>query len=240
MKYHGKAAAMLLACLLFSGSAEAADLVFIDPPPAPPPADTAYDWTGLYIGVQGGYGWANLEEAGGFDLFLGRDSIDLRGGFAGVHAGYNAQWDRFVLGIEGDINKAWMSEDFVWGMPGVPIPGVLVPPVPEIGTAAIDWFGSLRARLGYTWDRTLLFGTAGAAIAGVSIDLPAVALSDSENFIGWTAGLGIEHAFEENWLARAEYRYYDFGGGRFFEGTGFRSDLDLTMHTLSVGLTYKF
>jgi outer membrane immunogenic protein len=55
------------------------------------------------------------------------------------------------------------------------------------------------------------------------------------SFTGWTAGLGAEHAFTDNWLGRAEYRYYDFGTEDITRG-----EVDLSMHTVSVGIAYKF
>lgn len=227
MHHRAKTFATPLAFLALTASAWAADPIVFEPPPAPPPvAVSTYDWSGPYIGIQGGYGWAELEEAEGTDLFEFGDSVDVDGGFLGIHAGYNFQWDRLVLGVEGDINKAWMDEDFIWGGD-------------EIGSVEIDWFGSLRARLGFAADRTLFFATAGVATADLQMDLPVGPGSDSETFTGWTAGLGVEHAFRENWLARAEYRYYDFGDGTFFSGAD-AEDLDLTMHAISIGLSYKF
>lgn len=223
MRFHCKAFATSVAFLAFSGAAWAADPVIMEPPAAPPVV-SVYDWTGPYIGIQGGYGWADLHADGDFGTF----SFDLDGFFLGGYAGYNVQFDQFVLGIEGDINKSWIDG------------GVLDPQVGPIN-AEIDWFASLRGRVGYAWDRTLIFGTAGVAFAKLEVEFPNTpALNDSEHFTGWTIGAGLEHAFRENWLGRLEYRYYDFGDGSYAGGSDLRGDLDLTMHTISVGLAYKF
>lgn len=227
MKIRSILSASTVAILMSAGSAWAADAIVYEPAPEIIPGFT---WTGAYIGVQGGYGWTELSDDG--DSLLadetddGSDSLDLDGGFLGIYGGFNYQWDRVVLGIEGDINKAWMDESF--GFAG--------------GDAEVEleWFGSVRGRLGYAWDRTLFFATAGVAFAHVNYDLDEFDFSDDEDFVGWTAGVGVEHAFTDNLLARAEYRYYDFGSeefGNIDTGTG---DLELDMQTISLGLAYKF
>jgi outer membrane immunogenic protein len=194
--------------LAWSGCALAADPVYEEPVVA-----SAYNWSGVYLGVQAGYGWADADVTI-FTAIPTSISADLDGAFAGALAGYNFQSGNFVFGIEGDINKSWIELD------------------DEDGDAEIDWFGSVRGRLGYAWDRTLLFGTAGIAFAHGETSVVA---DDDVSFTGWTAGLGAEHAFTDNWLGRAEYRYYDFGTEDITRG-----EVDLTMHTVSVGLAYKF
>jgi outer membrane immunogenic protein len=99
------------AILASVGTALAADPVVYEPAPAPE-VIAAYDWGGVYVGIQGGYGWADLDDDEDIDFFVDDSSLDLDGGFLGVYAGYNYQWDNFVLGIEADINKAWMDEQF--------------------------------------------------------------------------------------------------------------------------------
>lgn len=226
MKLLGNSLATPLAFLALSTPAWAADPITFEPPPVPPAEVASHDWTGPYVGVQGGFGWANLEQTAGPDFFLEGNSVDLSGPFIGAHAGYNAQWDNLILGVEGDINASWIDGDFIWGGD-------------ETGSARVNWFGSLRGRLGLAVDKTLFFGTAGLAVAGVNIDLPAISVSDDQTYMGWTAGLGIEHMLKENWSVRGEYRYYDFQNATFFESP-IERDFDLTMHTVSVGLTYKF
>lgn len=222
---HGGAFVTSVAFLAFSGTAWAADPVIMEPTPVTPVV-SVYDWTGPYIGIQGGYGWARMD-TDDEDLFQSGNSIDLDGFFLGGYAGYNVQWNQFVFGIEGDINKSWIDEGFVTG-------GGFS------GSAEIDWFGSLRGRVGHAWDRTLLFATGGIAFASVDVDIPIRAGSDSDSPVGWTVGAGLEHAFTENWLGRVEYRYYDFGDVTFFPEVDGGANLDLTMHTVSVGLSYKF
>ena len=228
MKLHKIALASTVAILASVGGAWAADPVVYEQAPEAE-VIAGYSWTGAYIGIQGGYGWAELSDDG--DTFLeddlddGDDSLDLDGGFAGVYAGYNYQWNSIVVGIEGDINKAWINEEFDFAG--------------DDAEVELEWFGSVRGRVGYAWDRTLFFGTAGVAFAHVEYELGDLDFDDEEDFVGWTAGLGVEHAFTDNLLARAEYRYYDFGSEEFGDDD-VSGDLDLDMHTVSVGLAYKF
>ncbi|WP_173931163.1 outer membrane protein [Chelativorans sp. Marseille-P2723] len=210
-----------------AGSIWAADPTFYQPIPQPVPV-AKYDWSGPYLGIQGGYGWTDLDgEADFFDEIDGMEApLDLKGGFIGAFAGYNFQSGRFVYGVEGDINKAWMDEDFTFST--------------APANAEVDWFGSLRARLGYGLDRTLLYATGGLAHAEVGMRLDSFDFAQDKGMTGWTLGAGVEHAITSTLLARGEYRYYDFGGGTFGSPAVGEHDLDLSMHTLSLGLAYKF
>src|SRR5690606_36119322 len=94
----------------------------------------------------------------------------------------------------------------------------------------LDWFGTLRGRLGYTLTPSmLLYGTGGLAYARVSTDLIAMGnnwpglkhgtpYETSETHVGWTIGAGAEYAFHRNWSVRAEYLYADFGKKNVYHG----------------------
>ena len=138
-----------------------------------------------------------------------------------LHAGYNFQNGPWVLGIEGDVAYTWNENSYFGGLV-------------EAGT---DWQGSLRGRVGYAIDRTLIYGTAGLAVTNAYIDVPSAPFSLDDTLVGWTVGAGIEHAFTDNWSARLEYRYSDFGE---FKPDGIATGVDVTEHTLRVGISYKF
>lgn len=201
---------------LLAAPAFAADAVIYEPTPAAPIAPVVYDWSGFYVGAQGGYVWTNLDLPSGFG------DEDFDGGTLGLHAGFNAQNGNLVYGIEADVNYTWNSNDYL-------VSGFDV----EVGT---DWAASVRGRLGYALDRTLIYGTAGLAITNGYVDVSGVG-DESETFTGWTVGAGVEHAFTDNWTARIEYRYSDYGSEDF--GLGF-GDFDLTEHAVRVGVSYRF
>jgi len=117
-------------------------------------------------------------------------SDDADGFAGGFQVGYNWQFSRnIVFGVEADITGTDMN-----GTPaGLPF--------------HIDYLGTARARLGYTWDRTMLYGTGGFAFSRAAL----AGLHDTDT--GWVAGAGIEWAYSNAWTLKAEYLYYDLGAG---------------------------
>lgn len=157
-----------VAALTFMGSAGvalAADLPDYQAPPAsqvynPAPA---FNWTGPYLGLTGGYGW-------------GTSSGFVGGGFGGYNFQLNPNW---VVGLEGDIvatNKDTNS-----------------------------WDATVRGRLGYAYDRYLIYGTGGVAFGDIKSG------GSSTTRTGWTLGAGIEAALTSNVTGRLEYRHTDLG-----------------------------
>lgn len=202
---HSKLFAFAALVLSSSFPAFAADMVY-EQPPLPPQQQTAYDWSGFYLGVQGGYSWNQA-------TILGADQ-DIDSGSFGAHAGYNFQHGNLVYGIENDFNYNF-----------------------EKGTdASLQWDGSGRGRVGYAWDRTLFFATAGIAAAGGKVDAAGAGKKD-DILIGWTAGGGVEHAVTDNILLRGEYRYSDFGNKDFGSGIG---EVGATQNKVLLGASYKF
>lgn len=207
---------------LLAGTAYAADAV-VEPEAAPVAELTpAFVWSGGYVGLQGGYGWTDVDVDVDFDPGFS-DSFDANGGFAGLYAGYNFQSGSFVGGIEADINKAWIDETALVG--------------PIEADTELDWFGSIRGRAGFAFDRALVFGTAGVAFASASADV--LGESYDLNYTGWTIGGGAEYAVTDNITLRGEYRYYDFGSDDFDVGP-VNVEADLRMHAISFGAAYKF
>lgn len=185
----------------------AADLVTDQPALAPEQqAYQPYDWSGFYIGAQGGYSWNQA-------TILGSDH-NIDSGAFGAHAGYNFQSGNIVYGIENDANYNFEKD----------------------GKANLQWDASGRGRIGYAWDQTLFFATAGVAAAGGKVDARRVGTKD-DILVGWTAGGGIEHAFTDNILVRVEYRYSDFGTKDFGSSIG---DFGATQQKVLMGASYKF
>lgn len=184
----------------------------------------SFSWTGGYVGIQAGYGWADVDRStGAFD-----NSYEADGFLVGVHAGYNHQWGSLVLGIEGDIEYSGVSGND-GGVGGT--------------TDAVDigWMGSLRARAGFAVDRALIYGTGGVAFADIDQNnIFGVPASISKTYTGWTVGVGAEYAFTDNFTGRLEYRYTDFGSERYAPAVLVPFTNDITMHAVRVGLSYKF
>ncbi len=175
----------------------AADL----PPPPPPPVEireSVYDWSGLYVGVNAGAGFADshFRPDGGSDPDLSGD-----GYLIGGYAGYNYQMNNFVVGIEGDVSYGDVNpENRLWH--------------PDVGPAFqdVDFFATIRARLGYAHGNTLAYVTGGAAWADSELRLPVQPdESDSQTHFGYVVGGGLEHAWTENFITRVEYLYADLG-----------------------------
>jgi len=204
-----------------AGGARAADAVVQEPPPELPPI---FIWTGGYIGLQGGYAWTKPDAD---TEFFGLDNVSS--GMFGGYAGYNWQYGSGVFGLEGDFNGVWNDKTF-------PLAG----PPPLIVDVGTDWLASIRGRAGYAIDRTLLFVTGGVAWTKASADVTTAAgvtFGNDKTLTGWTLGGGVEYAFTDNWIGRAEYRCYDFGNVGTATALG---AVDFKSQTLTVGLAYKF
>jgi outer membrane immunogenic protein len=178
--------------------AQAADLAL---PPAPVPA-VPYTWSGLYIGLNAGYGSTRLAETASGAGFGGSASTTIPGGVGGFQIGANYQTGAIVLGFEADFDGNMATKSLT-------IAGI------ASNTAQIPWIGTLRARVGYAFDRLLLYATAGGAATQLisTVNVPALAATSSTTFThgGWTAGGGLEAAVTESLSARVEYLYVDTG-----------------------------
>ncbi len=141
-------AIILGAALALSASAAVAADISIPPIYQSVPG---YNWTSFYIGAHGGYGWGNTQDV----TNAGAARRDLSGGFGGVQGGYNWQIGAtpFVIGVETDISFGSISSS--WGGTNKFDP--------YYGKDAVTMFGTLRGRVGYAFDRVLVYGTGGLA-----------------------------------------------------------------------------
>jgi outer membrane immunogenic protein len=185
------------------GSAFAADLPNRKSEPIyTPPPPPAFTWSGLYIGGQVGYQWGsvspNLIGPGGGVVAALPGSTE-QGIVGGAHMGYNFQVSQFVFGLEGDVDGSSYNGGNGTGL------------VAYMSREPIE--ASIRGRLGYAWDRVLVYGTGGAAFGDFHDTYTGPGGVDStwNTRVGWTAGGGVEYAVTNNWSIRAEYRYSDFG-----------------------------
>jgi outer membrane immunogenic protein len=153
------------------------------------------------------------------------------GWYGGGQVGYNAQFDRLVLGVEADLQGADISDS----TSGVGPAG--------FSTANVDvnWFSTVRGRVGYAAGPALLYVTGGLAFADVdySVTAPGVTLSKSSIKTGYALGGGIEWAFDPNWSLKSEYLFVDLGDEALSSG-GFSSRSETEFRTVRVGLNYRF
>ncbi len=252
-----------------SCSAYAADMrVGATPPPQavpviPPPGIP--NWTGFYLGAEGGGGWDRTSfstSGANFDGFLTVPlSIPRNSGSGGVFGfffGYNWEWGPIVGGLEGNIDGADIRST---GTPGV-IPGtpLLIPFNNDFKTEEL---ASVRARLGYlVLPNLLIFGTGGVGFDHGRLSvvpngvLPTNPIGDTANVneIGWVAGAGAEWKVWEHVLLRVEWLHYDFGttsttvqpsligigGGFALFPTPTNLNIDRRVDTVLGGIAYKF
>ncbi|MDB5510938.1 MAG: porin [Enterovirga sp.] len=237
--------------------------------PAPYVAVPVFTWTGFYVGVNAGYAFdvAGNSNNGGIFIPPGTFAAPNAGvtgtlfrnggrgndGFVGGgQVGYNYQMGNIVVGIEADAQYADLSNNgraggavFVPAGAGVGLPAAFVGGNVATG---IDWFGTVRGRIGYAWDRMLVYGTGGFAYG----DGP------NNNFggnnrgsirTGWTGGGGVEYAFTPNVTAKIEALYVNLDANN----TGFIGTIagvpvtvannrrfDNEFVVVRAGLNYKF
>lgn len=173
-----------------------------------PGAQGAMPWQGFYLGAMGGYGWGRAAGS----------SID--GGLFGLTAGYNWQTNNnVVFGLEGDLAYTGINSSGAGGK------------------FDINWLGTARARLGYGFDRFLVFGTGGVAWTTTDFAINAVG-SDSGAHLGWTVGAGMEAAITQHISAKVDYLYGSFERDSYSIGAGVSAKP--TVNTLRAGVNYRF
>jgi outer membrane immunogenic protein len=230
-----------IGCLVATVSSARADGPFEGPiEPIP-----EFRWTGFYVGGNGGYGWAadphNITYNSG-DVSGGPDAS---GGFGGGQIGYNWQgvFSRdIVVGIEADIQGADIS-DTLHGTTSGGISGFV--------RQDLDWFGTVRGRVGWAWDRALIYGTGGFAYGEVddrSVGSglgETITLRDDSDRTGYVVGGGVEYAIASNISMKIEYQFIDFGDERL-TGTSEPSDvfvrsspIDASFHTVQLQALLK-
>jgi len=189
------------------------------------PVIAYYNWTGFYVGVNGGYGWGTSNWSA-----IPTANNKPKGWLAGGTVGYNYQTGSIVWGVEAD-----------WDWSNVKGTATCAPGV--ICSTEDRWLATVRGRLGYAFDRWLPYVTGGGAFGNVraSINVPTFGFMDSasKNLFGWTIGAGIEYAFLSNWSAKLEYLYVDLGS--FNTGPlPLVNNVSFKENILRVGLNYKF
>lgn len=255
MKLKSALLSTLFAAILTS-SAYAADAIIYTEPTSEPVVDT-FSWTGGYIGVNAGYAGGKFKHpysvtepeiipmasraatTGNYTLTSGSGSVTASGFIGGVQAGYNWQFENnFIAGLEADFQGSGIKGEFKLRADGLE---------GKAGTK-VNWFGTVRARLGYTpIERFMVYATGGLAYGKVKsyADFDGDSLSKSKTKTGWTVGAGTEYAFTNNWTLKSEYLYTDLGKTTLVNASDdwnrhYKLKNDVSFHTVRVGLNYKF
>lgn len=258
----------ITAATLLAGTSltQAADLGRM-PVKAPPiVAAPVWNWTGFYVGGNAGYGFGDRDSvdtsgqvAVNVNNVLGgarpaRVNLDRDGFVGGGQIGYNWQFmPNWLVGIEADIAYTDFRDSTTVTTLPLAGPGTLA----NTFSTRLDYLGTVRGRVGYVFDRTLIYATGGLAYGRVrnSVNFFGTAgqlqFTGSESSVetGYTVGGGIEHAFLPNWTVKGEYLFYDLGRdtvnvavipGSGGGGTGYNSEFRNEGHIVRAGVNYKF
>jgi outer membrane immunogenic protein len=221
---------------LAAGCANAADLA-VPPRPAPVApvayAPEVYNWSGIYFGGHIGGGYASLSWT---DLVPGmsNDTFNDLGFLGGAQAGANVQFNRLVLGVEGDFS--WTS-----------LSGNGTDSIGDKISTNTQWTSTITGRIGAAFDRLLVYGKGGLALAQDQSSLTDVGgnVSTTKQMrTGWTAGVGMEYALDDHWSAKIEYDYLDFGSQALNFTTpvlgSVTSNASLDVQEVKAGLNFRF
>lgn len=189
MKRFISASVAALVTVAMMGAANAADILRRDVMPMNPPAFYApYNWTGFYIGINGGGGWGNADSV--------NVGFNTSGGLVGGTLGYNWQIGQGVFGLEGDFD--WSNIGASTGCS---------PTSCEIRN---HWLSTVRGRFGYAFDGFMPYVTGGLAFGEVERNVVGFT-SVTDTKVGWTIGAGVEGSISGPWTAKIEYLYIDLG-----------------------------
>jgi outer membrane immunogenic protein len=215
-----------LAVVTMMGAANAADIQRRQAMPAKAPVYVqAYNWTGLYVGINGGVGfgnstWSNIGGSTGFNL---------SGGVVGGTIGYNYQMGQAVFGLEGDLD--WSN------IRGSTSAGICAGGTCETRN---NWLGTARGRIGYAFDRFMPFITGGAAFGDIKAT-PVGLGSQTTTKAGWALGGGGEFAIAGPWTAKIDYLYVDLGKGNCGVAVcGAETDVNFRTNLVRGGINYRF
>lgn len=211
----------------------AADLPFKAPIQ---PQPLAYNWAGWYVGGNVGYGWGSKSDPGlsfvdpgagvgfaGYFAAGGNVTPDLKpsGVIGGGQIGFNWMMNpNWVAGLVTDFQGSGMKASAT----NTVSPGGFFPSS-QFNSEDINWFGTLRAKLGYAQNNWLIYGTGGLAYGQVatsgSFNIPAgpyfATGSNTSTDVGWAAGAGLNYGLTTNWIVGVEYLYVDLGRSSYTE-----------------------
>jgi outer membrane immunogenic protein len=230
-----------VALVAFVGAVQPVTAADLPTRPAYAPAPTmspvpVYNWTGIYVGLNGGYGWGSQDPLNIITNRFDAASVGFSGGVFGGTAGAQIQSGHVVIGFEADLDWASFkgSSTFIPTVGGVPITVAAI-----TASTNIDWESTARVRVGYANQNWLFYGTGGMAILGAKTSLTttggascASLIASCTGFskqIGAALGAGVEYGFTPEISAKLEYLYIT------------AASLDISSHSeVRLGLNYRF
>ena len=156
----------------------------------------AIDWSGVYLGLNGGYGWSRIDSG------LGAD-VRVDGWLGGGHIGAQQQFDRWVVGLEASYSFGELDGRRTIDGGGAPL---------RIDASISDLL-LVTGRLGYAWNDRLAYIKAGYASADAELSTTFLGTTTTakSRLDGWTAGFGVERAITSNISIGLEYNYVNLG-----------------------------
>ena len=238
-------AAALVAAMSVAAPASAADLPARTYTKAPPPMIAAiYDWSGFYIGINGGGGssrdcWSVTNNAGAIIPSTSEGCHNATGGMVGGQLGYRWQTGAWVFGVEAQGDWA----DFKGSNISLFAPAVT-------NQTKLDAFGLFTGQVGYAWNNVLWYVKGGAAVTDNKyrgLTTAGLVGIDQENDTRWggTVGTGVEVSFAQNWSVAFEYDHlfmdshsvnFNTPGGAFTRTDNVKQDVDIG----SVRVNYRW
>lgn len=194
-----------------------------------------FDWNGVYIGGHVGITRGRVDNTLTESRPIG-SSESFGPAFGGVQAGYNRLLSSgLLLGVEADLT---FSNHLV--------PNEVIATRESSATTiteTLDYVGTVRGRIGYAFDRLMVYGTGGFAYAQARIvESPGIGADEDKRLMlraGWAAGGGAELALNSYWSARVEYLYHQFGPISLTMPSGRNYESTFDMHMLRIGLNRK-
>ncbi len=178
-----------------------------------------YAWTGFFVHPLIGYQTAQFSGDGG------RFLKNANGFTLGGEGGYNFQFGSFVVGPVADLSYSFMQASAnSW--------------LANVSKADIDWVGSARAQVGYTFDRFMIYGTGGVAFADAKVDGPFASNSRTET--GWTAGGGVQYLWSDSAILHLEYRRIELQNADYYALPLDQRKVGVTMNLINGGFLWKF
>jgi outer membrane immunogenic protein len=223
----------ICAAAFVAAPAIAADLPVKAPPPPPPPP---FSWTGLYIGANIGGAWSHAAIT---DTVTGASlGFDNSGFIGGGQVGFNYQINNFVLGAEWDIDGTSINRTG---------PGIATAFGTLQASASTDWITTLAGRIGFAFDRWMVYFKGGGAWVQNSATLTnlttGASISASNTNGGWVAGVGAEWAWSGPWSAKIEYDHVEldnFSSAATVVTAADRFNLSRNIDMVKFGINYRF